>query len=160
MASDKKLNRIISPEGLREAQSELAFFARKILGDIKMTGPRWEYYLQTYLEKSAKHVPKNPKDRSYARGNLNTQFMSNNMTWRTFIEFLMFLSPRKIRFTLELEWPNRTVTKHSMNVRTRQMSEEMLTADGIDGGDWPSGTPTASEEDADGDAADLLVNKP
>lgn len=143
MATDKKLSRIISPEGLKEARTELAFFARKIMGDIGMTGPRWEYYLQLSLEKSAKRIPKNTKDRSYARGNLNTQFMGSNMTWRTFVEFLMFLRPRKLRLTLEVEWPNRVITTHSMRIRTRQMSDDMLTPDSIDGGDWPKPDPNA-----------------
>lgn len=141
MATEKKINRIISPEGVKEAQGELAFFARKILQDIKMTGPRWEYKLQLFLEKHAKHIPKNAKDRSYARGNLNTQFMSRHMTWRTFIEFLMFLGPTKIRFNLELEWPNRVKTYHGINIRTRQMSEDILSDEGIDTGNWPEATP-------------------
>lgn len=149
MASEKKLNRIMSPEGIREAQGELAFFARKILSEIKMTGPRWEYKLQMFLEKHAKTIPKNAKDRSYARGNLNTQFLSENMTWRTFIEFLMFLGPTKIGFKLELEWPNRVKTTHGINIRTRQMSEDILSDEGIDTGNWPAPLPPPTTASAD-----------
>jgi hypothetical protein len=125
MASEKIKN-ILSPDGMKQAQGELSFFFRKILWNIGMTTHLWEFKLQRFLERHERTIPKNAKDRSYAKGNLNTQFTNPQMTWRTFMEALMFLGPKKIRLDLHLEWPRGDTTVHTMNIRTRQMSDDMF----------------------------------
>lgn len=128
MASEK-IKRILTQDGLKEAVGELSYFARKILHDINMTPSLWEIKMIQYLERHQPNVPSNPKDRSYARGNLNTQFTNQQMTWRTFMEFLLFLNPIKIRLELHLTWANNRTTIHTMNIRTRQGGDLASPAD-------------------------------
>ncbi len=137
MASEK-IRKILSDEGVKESKGELSHFARTILQDIHMTPALWEYRLQRYLEKHEGLVPKNAKDRSYARGNLNTQFTSDSMTWRTFMEFLRFLGMTKIKITFDFTWDGFRKSTHVMNIRTRQSPEDSLLAEPTIIGNRPS----------------------
>lgn len=119
MASDK-IKDILSPDGARKAEGELSYLARIILRDVGMTNYIWESKLQEYMERNKKRVPKNKKDRSYYRGNLNTQFTNPKMTWRVFLEFLRFLNPIKIKITVSMTWGgSHKTTVHSVNIHTR-----------------------------------------
>jgi hypothetical protein len=124
-----KIRKIISPEGIKNARNELAYFFRLIAWEIGLGGPEWEYKLRKYLEQTDRTVPSNPKERSYARGNLNTQLMDNRMTWNVFKQGLLFLGAIKVKLKIELTWQNGRTTIHEMNIRMRQNENEPTVAE-------------------------------
>lgn len=118
-----RIRKIISPDGLKKAKNELAYLFRLIAYEIGLHGGLWENNLRKYLDRTEHGVPKNNKDRSYARGNLNTQLMDDKMTWNVFMQGLKFMGASKIKFKVELTWPSGRTTTHSMNVRVPQPEE-------------------------------------
>lgn len=118
-----RIRKIISPDGLKRAKNELAYLFRLIAYEIGLHGGLWENNLRKYLDRTEHGVPKNNKDRSYARGNLNTQLMDDKMTWNVFMQGLKFMGASKIKFKVELTWPSGRTTTHSMNVRVPQPEE-------------------------------------
>lgn len=127
MASDK-IRKILN-DTASSARSELAAFFRKILLDIHMTPQKWEYLLGTFLAKYEAPSLEDSKTRSYARGNINTQFTADTMTWRTFMDALRFLNPLKVKVTFEFEWGNNVTTSHSMTMRMRHEEGEISVMD-------------------------------
>lgn len=119
-----KIKKIISPDGIKAARNELAYLFRLIGWETGVGGPEWEYKLRKVLEQNEKNVPSNPKDRSYARGNLNTQLMDDKMTWNVFKQALQFLGLTKVKLKIECTWPDNTVTLHEMNIRMRNSTRE------------------------------------
>jgi hypothetical protein len=93
-----KIRKIVSPEGIKEAKNELAHLFRMICWELGIGPNEWEYKLRKYLELTEASIPRNAKDRSYARGNLNAQLMDKKMTWTTFMRGLKFLGVTKINF--------------------------------------------------------------
>lgn len=124
-----KIKKIISPEGIKAARNELAYFFRLIAFESGVGGPEWEYKLRKYLEQNESSLPRNPKDRSYARGNLNTQLMDTKMTWNVFKQALLFLGATKVKLKIELTWPKGAVTHHEMNIRMRNADKELSQAE-------------------------------
>jgi hypothetical protein len=124
-----RIRKIISPDGLKRAKNELAYLFRLIAYEIGLHGGLWENNLRKYLDRTEHGVPKNNKDRSYARGNLNTQLMDDRMTWNVFMQGLKFLGATKIKFKVELTWPSGRTTTHSMNVRANVPEEQLSIAE-------------------------------
>lgn len=114
-----KVRLIISPEGLRKARSELAYFFRKIAYKAGVNGTVWDYRLRRYLD-NLQNSPRNSKDRSYARGNLNTQLFDDRMTWNVFKQGLIFLGATKVNMRLEITWESKKVRVYDMDIRMRQ----------------------------------------
>jgi hypothetical protein len=145
-----RIRKIISPDGLKRAKNELAYLFRLIAYEIGLHGGLWENNLRKYLDRTEHGVPKNNKDRSYARGNLNTQLMDDKMTWNVFMQGLKFLGATKIKFKVELTWPSGRTTTHSMNVRAN-VPEEQLSIAEIELGIPPNvakiGVPTEATEE-------------
>jgi hypothetical protein len=125
-----KVQKIISPEGIKNARNELAHLFRTIAWETGVRGPEWEYKLRKYLEQLGPQL-KTAKDRSYARGNLNAQLMDRKMTWRTFIEAMNFLGALRMRLKVELDWPNNQSSTHTMQVRLRQSHRERSVAENV-----------------------------
>jgi hypothetical protein len=150
-----RIRKIISPDGLKRAKNELAYLFRLIAYEIGLHGGLWENNLRKYLDRTEHGVPKNNKDRSYARGNLNTQLMDDRMTWNVFMQGLKFMGASKIKFKVELTWPSGRTTTHSMNVRVPQ-PEELSIAEielGVPPGVAKIGVPTVLMDTAEIDAA-------
>lgn len=150
-----RIRKIISPDGLKKARNELAYLFRLIAYEIGLHGGLWENNLRKHLDRTEHGVPKNNKDRSYARGNLNTQLMDDRMTWNVFMQGLKFLGASKIKFKVELTWPSGRTTTHSMNVRVPQ-PEELSIAEielGVPPGVAKIGVPTAQMDSDEAAAA-------
>jgi hypothetical protein len=124
-----KIRKIVSPEGIKEAKNELAHLFRMICWELGIGPNEWEYKLRKYLELTEASIPRNAKDRSYARGNLNAQLMDKKMTWTTFMRGLKFLGVTKINFAVSLTHPSGKVTEHRMGIRTRLTAEDLSLAE-------------------------------
>lgn len=155
-----RIRKIISPDGLKKAKNELAYLFRLIAYEIGLHGGLWENNLRKYLDRTEHGVPKNNKDRSYARGNLNTQLMDDRMTWNVFMQGLKFMGASKIKFKIELTWPSGRTTTHSMNVRVPQ-PEELSIAEielGVPPGVAKMGVPTELLEAVDAESVTEQVH--
>ena len=111
-------------KGVAEATGTLSKLFRQILLDVGVTPMQWSKLMQGYLTNPRNRVPKNGRDRSTHRGNLNKELRKPNMTWNNFKRGLIFLSPVKIRFEVHLTWNNKRTTLHGVTLTNRTFREE------------------------------------
>lgn len=130
--TSEKVKSILTPAGIASAKNELAFFFRRICSELHWDIYRWEAKLQRYLDRNAKLIGSTSKDRSYARGNLNSQFSADRFTWRTFMDALRFLGPSSARLTIELGWAGGRKTYHTTRLNLRQHGTVGEDADDIE----------------------------
>ncbi len=106
-------------KGVPEARGVLAFLFRKILFDMNISPGRWSQMMNDYLDDPWNQVPRNSKDRSSIRGNLNKELFRTRMTWKVFEKGLRFLGPLSIRFEIHLRWPAGRTSVHHVDVELR-----------------------------------------
>ena len=85
---------------------------RLILAQEGIEGNSWESLMDRLLNDPRNPLPRNSKDRSSQKGNLNKALRADRMTWKTFEKGLRFLGVRKARIVAELTWPNQKTTCH------------------------------------------------
>lgn len=120
MASEEITEILTSPDKkVGDAKDALSKLFRIIMADTNLTGYRWDALMTRYLDDPYNHVPKNAKDRSVERGNLNKHLKRPTMTWKVFMKALRFLAPIKIRFEVHLTWANKRTTIHHLDIKTR-----------------------------------------
>lgn len=127
--TSEKVKNILSKQGIASAQNELAFFFRRVCSELKFDPIRWEAKLQRWLDRNKSLIGNTSKDRSYARGNMNSQFTADRLTWRTFMDALRFLGARGARLTLELDWAGNRKTYHQIKLNLKQGDSQEETAD-------------------------------
>lgn len=103
-------------KGMNRATSVLARLFRRILFENQIDVLKWSYLMDRYLDDPRNGIPKNGKDRSSARGNLNKELRRETMTWKVFRKALQFLGPTSIRFEIHLTWPNKKITTHHLDM--------------------------------------------
>ena len=103
-------------KGISEAKNVLSRLWRQIVYDLGISPYRWGALMIRYLDDPTNKVPKNGKDRSSVRGNLNKELRRDKMTWKVFFKGLKFLSPLRIRFEVHLSWPGKPDTIHSVTI--------------------------------------------
>ncbi len=101
--------------GVREARGVLAKLFRTVMKNIGFTNTRWEVQMQRVLDDPRNPVPRNSKDRSSFKGNLNKALKGDRMTWKVFEKALRFLGPRSIRFEIHCTWGNGETSIHGFN---------------------------------------------
>lgn len=107
----------------------LAALARRIIGELGVSVPRWQSLMADFVSDSRNGVPANQKDRTSMRGNLTKEFSRETMTWKVFIKFLRFLQAIRIVLTLEITWASGRVTEHKsrpIDLGQRQPLAEFL----------------------------------
>lgn len=85
---------------------------RIILSREEIGGTVWEILMDRLLNDPRNPMPRNSKDRSSQKGNLNKALKAENMTWKTFEKGLRFLGVKKARISVDLTWPNHKTTSH------------------------------------------------
>lgn len=111
---DEMLN---SPnKGVDKATGVLARLFRQILIDANISTMAWATLMERYLEDPRNRVPKNGKDRSSARGNLNKELRRPTMTWKVFRKGIQFLNIVHVRFEVHATWANRKKTVTGINI--------------------------------------------
>jgi hypothetical protein len=118
-------------KGVETAEGVLARLFRQILFDLNVRPIRWAAMMARYLDDPRNGIPKNSRDRSSARGNLNKELRRPKMTWKVFRKALMFLGPLRVRFIVELDWKDRDTTVHmvQLNNCTDEDSDGVTAAD-------------------------------
>jgi hypothetical protein len=127
--TSEKVKTILSKQGIASAKNELAFFFRRICSELKFDPIRWEGKLQRWLDRNKSLIGSTSKDRSYARGNMNSQFTADKLTWRTFMDSLRFIGAVGAHLTLELEWAGKRKTYHQIKLNLKQGNTQEETAD-------------------------------
>ncbi|MBN22751.1 MAG: hypothetical protein CL678_15810 [Bdellovibrionaceae bacterium] len=107
-----------------KARDPLAKLFRVILRDINIGVKQWGQLMELYLDNPRHRIPKNGKDRSSARGNLNKELRRSYMTWKVFMKGLSFLNIKHVRIELHATWWNRRVTIHSVGLQLNRIPEE------------------------------------
>lgn len=105
-----------------EARGLLAKLYRKILADIKMSPLVMEQRLNDWVDNPKNNVPRNGKSRSTFRGNAMKEISRADMTFKVFLKGLMLLKPKAIKFSIELEWPDRRISHHFFNLRVEDIN--------------------------------------
>lgn len=101
-------------KGVRTARGVLSRLFRTILFEQGIDGPRWEMLMQRILDDPRNPAPRNSKDRSSLKGNLNKALKAPRMTWKTFEKALRLLAPESVRFEVHLKWFNGKTTIHNV----------------------------------------------
>ncbi len=110
--------------GARDARGVLAKLFRVVMKNIGFNHTRWEVQMQRVLDDPRNPVPRNSKDRSSFKGNLNKALKSDRMTWKVFEKALRFLGPRSIRFEIHCTWANGKTSIHGFNQELGGFREE------------------------------------
>lgn len=104
----------LEDRGLSKAQNVLSYLFRKILFQTQLSGTRWEFLIGRWMADPRNPAPKNSKDRSSQKGNLNKALKSDRMTWKNCEKGLRFLGVIKLKITAECTWANGKTTAHSV----------------------------------------------
>ena len=106
--SSTELQRLYSrnDRGLSEAKGMLTRLHRKILIDLRLDAPRVSADLERWLSDPSSNIPQTPKHRTQARGNYIKKMIEPSMSWRSFMDMVQMLYPKKIRFRIEFDWPH------------------------------------------------------
>lgn len=97
---------------ISKAKGVLSRLFRIILYQNNVRSTQWEMLMDRLLSDPRNPIPKNAKDRSSQKGNLNKALRGDKMTWKTFERGLRFLGIRSIRFIIEPTWANGRTTRH------------------------------------------------
>jgi hypothetical protein len=103
-------------KGASEASGVLSKLWRGILVDLDVTHYTWGSLMLRYLNDPRNGIPRDVKDKSSARGNLNKELKRPRMTWKVFLKGLRFLGPVRIEFVVKLTWKTRTTTVHRLQL--------------------------------------------
>ena len=120
----KDSNKLVS-----EATGPLAALFRKILRDQGINNYRFGLLVNAYLDDPRNGIPKNGKDRSSTRGNLQKEVFRPSMTFKVFRKALLLLAPDEIELIVKLKWGNGHTTAHSVimdNSLTDIEAEDLL----------------------------------
>lgn len=101
-------------KGISQARGALAKLFRTILYDLQIGGPEWEVLMQRVLDDPRGPAPRNSKDRSSLKGNLNKALKGDRMSWKKFMEALRLLGPAKAKIEVHLIWPKGKTTIHDV----------------------------------------------
>lgn len=99
-----------------EARGVLAFLFRAVIHDRNIKMLEWNRKMNNFLDDPRNSIPRNGKDRSSARGNLNKELHRTRMTWKVFEKALRFLGPIRVRFEVHLTWANRETSVHHVEI--------------------------------------------
>jgi hypothetical protein len=107
-----------SDKGASQATGVLSRLFRQILKDRNTSMQQWTNLMLRYLDDPNNNIPRNGKDRSSARGNLNKELKRKRMTWKVFRKAMKFLAPKWIRFEVHAGWhdPTSPVSIHTINL--------------------------------------------
>lgn len=145
MKDDKKDILEQKDKGISKARGALAMLFRTILYDLDITGPEWEVLMQRVLDDPRGPAPRNSKDRSSLKGNLNKALKGDRMSWKTFQKALRLLGPNRLRLEAHLEWPKGTTTVHHIKQHVGGFRpEDFVDVDGAKKGKFSVQTAPAS----------------
>lgn len=113
-------------KGVSAAKGVLAKLFRTILRDLDIRGPEWEKKITQALDDPAGSMPKNSKDRSTLKGNLNKMLKADRLTWKNFQKGLRLLAPKFVKFEVHLTWPNGKTTVHTVSQQLGNFTQEDL----------------------------------
>lgn len=114
----------LEDKGVSEAHGILAQLFRNMMLDINLTEMGWSNLMERYLNDPVNRIPRNGKDISSARGNLNKELTRDSMTWKVFCKGLSFLGIKVVKFQVLAEWDAMAPTVHSVTVNVTQLSDE------------------------------------
>ncbi len=118
-------------KGISTAENLPAKLFRQVLYDLKMHPYKWGHLMRRYLTDPRNNVPQTKTDINHHRGNLNKELRKPRITFPTLMRGIRLLNPISMKLTVELTWPNRTTTVHSVDHilnRTPQTNEDMVSA--------------------------------
>lgn len=104
-------------KGAEKATGALSRLFREILKDINIQPMAWSSLMERFLDDPRNRIPRNGKDRSSARGNMNKELCRPTMTWKVFRKGLQFLGATSVRFEVHATWPNRSKTVTGINIQ-------------------------------------------
>lgn len=119
-------------KGVEQTIGVLARLFRQILYDLNIDTYKWSRHMQEYLDDPRNGIPRNSKDRSSARGNLNKELRRPKMTWKVFRKALMFLGPLEATFIVRLKWRTGRTTEHSVKLVTADTHQSEAAPDSDD----------------------------
>jgi hypothetical protein len=108
-----------SDKGVGEASGVLSRLWRQILADRNMNPYTWGQLMQSYLDDPRNGIPRDIRDKSSVRGNLNKELKRPRMTWKVFMKGLRFLSPRWVRFEIHFGWDDGTESVHHLDMGSK-----------------------------------------
>lgn len=89
-------------DGFAPVINVLAKMIRHIVFHLHITDAKWNRLMKTYLDDPLNGVGPSPRERSTARGNLNKDLRSSNVTWSTFVKFIRFMNPKSAILKIEI----------------------------------------------------------
>lgn len=113
-----------SDRGTSKAQGPLARLYRQILFDLNITPHHFDTLMTRWLNDPKNKVPDHSARRSNDRGNMTKALLKSEMTFKSFIRAVSFLSPIKMDLEVRLHWSfNSKITIHSISMLMAEMDE-------------------------------------
>lgn len=83
----------------------------------------WDRLMNQYINDARNCVPRNKKDQSSARGNLQKELLKPEMTWKVFLKGIRFLGITSFEINIIAKHANgkQTIHSHSVNLGTPVM---------------------------------------
>lgn len=76
----------------------------------------WDRLMNQYVNDARNCIPRNKKEQSSARGNLQKELLKPEMTWKVFLKGIRFLGISSFEFKINAKHSNGKHTTHSHNV--------------------------------------------
>lgn len=120
-----KLGREVSePKGPSTSSSVLSRIFRNMTVDLGLSAlSAWDRLMNQYINDARNCVPRNKKDQSSARGNLQKELLKPEMTWKVFLKGIRFLGIISFEINIIAKHANgkQTIHSHSVNLGTPVM---------------------------------------
>jgi hypothetical protein len=114
----KELKNLLSSQDkmVDKVRSPLVKLFRTILYDHNVTPMQWDNLVNRYLRSHLSRTPKNARDISQDKNNLNRAIAKETMSWNHFLKSIMILGPVSIRINIQLGWRNGKTTEHAVDI--------------------------------------------
>lgn len=119
----KKAEKILPEINSGGTDSILASMFRTIIDEMAMNHIRLQHLMNMWLNDPKNGIPRNIKDQSSARGNLQKELFKTKMSWKVFCKGLRFLNIVRFEFVIRAHHSNGNITEHTKAVNLGNMQE-------------------------------------
>lgn len=109
--------KIEEPKGPSTSSSVLSRIFHNMTMDLGLGSfAAWDRLMNQYINDARNCIPRNKKDQSSARGNLQKELSKPEMSWRVFLKGIRFLGVTAFEIKIIVKHANGKETVHSHNV--------------------------------------------
>lgn len=119
---------------------------------------RWNSLVQAFLKDPRNSISQNKASLTAARGNLNKELMTGEISWKVFFKFLRLLQAVRVKFSVEIHLPNKRVIgdEITVNFGNAYITEGEDTELIFDSGDVQHGRQTPKDKQSSGPDASSI----